>query len=41
VEDTVLLRDGEIELLTPTPELPGLESSANGNNYPATGVLVL
>jgi len=41
VEDTVLLQDGKIELLTPTPELPGLGSSANGNSYPATGVLVL
>jgi len=41
VEDTVLLHNGQIELLTPTPELPALESSANGNNYPATGVLVL
>ena len=41
VEDTVLLRDGAIELLTPTPELPALESSANGNSYPATGVLIL
>lgn len=41
VEDTVLLHDGRIELLTPTPELPALESSANGNSYPATGVLVL
>jgi Xaa-Pro dipeptidase len=41
VEDTVLLHDGKIELLTPTPELPALESSANGNSYPATGVLQL
>jgi antitoxin VapB len=41
VEDTVLLQDGKIELLTPTPELPALESSANGNSYPATGVLIL
>jgi antitoxin VapB len=41
VEDTVLLRDGRIELLTPTPELPKLESSANGNSYPASGVLIL
>jgi antitoxin VapB len=41
VEDTVLLRDGKIELLTPTPTLPALESSANGNKYPATGVLIL
>ena len=41
VEDTVLLHDGKIELLTPTPELPALASSANGNDYPATGVLQL
>jgi Xaa-Pro dipeptidase len=41
VEDTVLLHDGKIELLTPTPELPPLASSANGNSYPATGVLQL
>jgi antitoxin VapB len=41
VEDTVLLHDGQIEILTPTPELPALESSANGHNYPATGVLIL
>jgi Xaa-Pro dipeptidase len=41
VEDTVLLKDGKIELLTATPELPALASSANGNNYPATGVLIL
>src|SRR5580658_1416914 len=41
VADTVLLHDGKIELLTPTPDLPALESSANGNSYPATGVLQL
>jgi antitoxin VapB len=41
VEDTVILQDGKIELLTPTPELPALESSANGVSYPATGVLIL
>jgi Xaa-Pro dipeptidase len=41
VEDTVLLHEGKIELLTPTPELPALESNANGNSYPATGVLIL
>jgi Xaa-Pro dipeptidase len=39
VEDTVLLRDGAIELLTPTPELPVLESRAGGTSYPACGVL--
>jgi len=37
----VLLKDGKIELLTATPELPALASNANGNNYPATGVLIL
>jgi antitoxin VapB len=41
VEDTVLLRDGQIELLTPTPDLPALASSANGKSYPATGITVL
>ena len=41
VEDTVLLKDGKIELLTATPSLPALSSSANGNSYPATGVLIL
>ena len=41
VEDTVLLQNGKIELLTPTPTLPALESSANGNSYPATGLLIL
>ena len=41
VEDTVLLRDGEIELLTPTADLPALEASSGGKSYPATGVLEL
>lgn len=40
VEDTVLLRDGKIENLTATPELPVIEATANGNSYPAAGVLV-
>jgi antitoxin VapB len=39
-EDTVLLRDGAIEYLTATPELPVLEASANGRVYTAAGVLV-
>jgi len=39
-EDTVILRDGKIEWLTATPELPVIEASANGNSYPAAGVLV-
>jgi Xaa-Pro dipeptidase len=39
-EDTVLLRDGKIEWLTATPELPMIEASVNGTVYPAAGVLV-
>lgn len=40
VEDTVLLRDGVIENLTPTPKLPPLAASVAGSAYVATGVLV-
>jgi antitoxin VapB len=40
VEDTVLLRDGVIENLTPTPELPPLAASVAGSEYAATGVTV-
>jgi antitoxin VapB len=40
VEDTVLLRDGVIENLTPTPKLPPLAASVTGSTYVATGVLV-
>jgi antitoxin VapB len=39
-EDTVILRDGNIEGLTATPTLPVIEASVNGNVYPAAGVLV-
>jgi Xaa-Pro dipeptidase len=39
-EDTVLLRDGVIEWLTATPDLPVIDASAGGRNYPAAGVLV-
>jgi antitoxin VapB len=39
-EDTVVLRDGKIEWLTATPELPVIESRVNGTVYPAAGVLV-
>jgi antitoxin VapB len=39
-EDTVILRDGNIEWLTSTPELPVIEAGANGKVYPAAGVLV-
>src|SRR5579862_7375236 len=39
-EDTVILRNGRIEWLTATPELPVIEATANGTVYPAAGVLV-
>lgn len=39
-EDTVILRDGKIEWLTATPELPVIDARVNGKNYPAAGVLV-
>jgi Xaa-Pro dipeptidase len=39
-EDTVVLRDGKIEWLTSTPELPVIDASVNGTSYPAAGVLV-
>jgi len=39
-EDTILLRDGVIENLTPTPELPTIEANVEGSTYAAAGVLV-
>jgi Xaa-Pro dipeptidase len=39
-EDTVILRDGKIEWLTATPDLPVIEASVNGTEYPSAGVLV-
>ena len=39
-EDTVILREGKIEWLTATPELPVIAAEANGTAYPAAGVLV-
>jgi antitoxin VapB len=39
-EDTVILRDGVIENLTPTPELPQLAATVEGSSYSATGVMV-
>ena len=39
-EDTVILRDGKIEWLTSTPELPQIESAVNGTAYICAGVLV-
>jgi len=40
VEDTVLLKDGAIEALTATPELPVVETERNGTTYRSAGVLV-
>ncbi len=40
VEDTVVLHDGKIELLTETPELPLVETDLNGTVYQSAGVLV-
>ncbi len=39
-EDTAILRDGKIEWLTATPELPVIPATAGGNEYPASGVLI-
>ena len=39
-EDTVILRDGKIEWLTATPELPVIKAEVNGKAYPAADVLV-
>jgi Xaa-Pro dipeptidase len=40
VEDTVILRDGVIEYLTDTPDLPVVETRVNGATYHSAGVLV-
>jgi antitoxin VapB len=40
VEDTALLADGAIEILTETPDLPVVESAINGAVYRSAGVLV-
>jgi antitoxin VapB len=39
VEDTVLLQDGLIEMLTGTPELPVITTRLNGTEYHSAGVL--
>lgn len=39
VEDTVVLRDGLIEMLTGTPELPVITTRLNGVEYHSAGVL--
>jgi len=38
-EDTVILREGKIEWLTATPELPVINAEVNGKIYPAAAVL--
>lgn len=40
VEDTVLLRNGHIELLTSTPELPAETTACDGTEYRSAGVLM-
>jgi antitoxin VapB len=40
VEDTVLLRDGAIEILTETAELPSVLTSVGGLSYRSAGVLL-
>jgi Xaa-Pro dipeptidase len=40
VEDTTLLLEGSIELLTPTPNLPQVTTERNGIAYISAGVLV-
>lgn len=39
-EDTVILRNGKIEWLTATPELPTIGAVVEGSEYPAAGILV-
>ncbi len=40
VEDTVLLRGGQIELLTRTPDLPAVTTHVTGTDYVSAGVLI-
>jgi Xaa-Pro dipeptidase len=40
-EDTVLLHDGKLEVLTATPELPSVDISLNGISYRSAGVLIV
>ncbi|HTX41431.1 MAG TPA: M24 family metallopeptidase [Acidobacteriaceae bacterium] len=39
-EDTALLRGGEIEILTATPELPAIETNVGGKIYRSAGVFL-
>ena len=40
VEDTFLLRDGSLETLTRTPELPVISTRLQGGDYQSAGVLI-
>jgi Xaa-Pro dipeptidase len=40
VEDTVILRDGKIEVLTETTEFPAVETVVGGESYFSSGVLL-
>ncbi len=40
VEDTVVLRAGQIEVLTPTPTLPTVTTEIDGSTYTSAGVLM-
>jgi len=40
VEDTVLVTEAGVELLTPTPGLPQVETSVGGSEYVSAGVLL-
>jgi antitoxin VapB len=40
VEDTVILRDGKIEVLTETTEFPSVETVVGGESYSSSGVLL-
>ena len=40
-EDTTLLRNGEIEIVTATPELPVIEAEVGGKVYRSAGVLLV
>lgn len=40
IEDTALVKDTEVEILTDTPTLPVIETAVNGEMYRSAGVLV-
>lgn len=40
VEDTVLLKNGKIEIMTATPSLPVVTTTVNGTSYQSAGLLV-